>query len=200
MKYSYLLPIAVLVFAAACSDTATSPTSPGGPLFLTAGSYPVGGVSTLVAAGTPSGGHIQSGAPIFCVVEANQSITCGSTSTNNGSYSINGIGHTNATALLSFNYSGTVTCTNKGGNLVEVKTQFPSTSSSGTLTPSKNGSILVPELSSSRPSDNQFEQQAVCPNGNWTKNLDDASVTLVSFTYTLVFDGFSTAAITISSS
>src|SRR5438445_407282 len=75
MRSSALIPIAVLAFAAACSDTATDPTSVGRPLFsVSAGTF--GNVTTLNAGGTPSGGHIRSGGPVFCVVASDLSITC----------------------------------------------------------------------------------------------------------------------------
>src|SRR3989442_12601963 len=84
MRSKHLIPIAVLAFAAACSDTATSPTSVGRPLFsVSPGTF--GNVTTLNAGGTPSGGHIQSGGPVFCVVASDLSITC----SGSGSYQIN---------------------------------------------------------------------------------------------------------------
>ena len=56
----------------------------------------------------------------------------------------------------------------------------------------KNGRLVVPALSTGGqvPSDAAFIAQAVCPNGNWTKELPDSDPTLTSFTYTLRFIGF----------
>ena len=195
MRSKHLIPIAVLAFAAACSDTATSPTSAGRPLFaVSPGTF--GNVTTLNAGGTPSGGHIQSGGPVFCVVGSDLSVTC----SGSGSYQINGIGNTNGNASLSATYSATVDCTNKGGNLVEVKSQTTSgPTSTGTLR-AKNGSITVPQISTGTPTAADFFAQATCPNGNWRKSLAGGSATLESFTYTLTFVGFSTPAITIASS
>jgi hypothetical protein len=192
MRAKHLIPIAVLAFAAACSDTATSPTSAGGPLFaVSAGTF--GNVTTLSAGGTPSGGHIQSGGPINCVVDVNLTVTCSGA----GSYQINGIGNTNGTASLSATYSATVDCTNRGGNLVEVKSQTTSgPASTGTLR-AKNGSITVPQISTGTPSNANFFAQATCPNGNWHKSLAGGSATLESFTYTLIFVGFGTPAVSI---
>jgi hypothetical protein len=190
MRSSKLIPIAVLAFAVACSDTATNPTSVDGPLFaVSPGST---GPATLNAAGTPSGGHLQSGS-IFCTVGSDLSITCSST----GTYQINGIGNTNANAVLSATYSATVDCTNKGGNLVEVKsTAETAPASTGTLR-AKNGSLTVTQISTSAPTAQQFFASATCPNGNWTKSLAGGSVTLESYTYTLTFVGFSTPAVSI---
>jgi hypothetical protein len=193
MRSTLLIPVAVLAFGMACSDTATSPTSVGQPLFaLSAGAS--FGPGVLNAAGTPSGGHLQSGS-IFCVVGSDLSITC-----STAEYKINGIGNTNANALLDANYSATVDCTNKGGNLVEVKSQ-PETApaSSGTLR-AKNGSLTVTPITTSAPTAQQFFAAATCPNGNWTKSLAGGSVTLESFTYTLTFVGFATPAVSLSGS
>jgi hypothetical protein len=194
MKSTNFIPIAVLAFAVACSDSATSPTSVGGPvLAISPGSF--GNVTTLNAAGAPGGGHIQTGGPVFCLVNAALVVTCA----GGGAYEISGIGNTNGNATLSATYSATVDCTNKGGNLVEVKSQ-PQTApaSTGSLR-AKNGRLTVPQLSSSAPSQQQFFAAATCPNGNWTKSLADDPV-LESFTYTLTFVGFSTPAISIAGS
>ena len=194
MQYARFVPIAMLAFAVACSDTATSPTSVGGPLFaVSAGTF--GEVTTLNAAGAPGGGHIQTGGPVTCIVNVALVVTCNGA----GAYEISGIGNTNGNATLSATYSATVDCTNKGGNLVEVKSQ-PQTApaSTGSLR-AKNGRLTVPQLTSSAPSQQQFFAAATCPNGNWTKSLADDPI-LESFTYTLTFVGFGTPAISISSS
>jgi len=192
MRSTHLMPIAMLAFAAACSDTTTSPTSVDRPTFLvTAGSY----AGTLNTSNTPGGGHLQSGS-INCVVGSDLSITCSS-----GAYQINGIGHTNATATLVSSYSATVDCTNKGGNLVEVKSTAQSAPvSSGPIPSSKNGSLVVQPISTSGPSTATLLAAATCPNGNWTKTLAGGTVTLESFTYTLTFAGFSFPAVSISAS
>jgi hypothetical protein len=196
MRSTKLIPIAVLAFAVACSDTATSPTSVGGPLFaLSPGTF--GNVTTLNAAGAPGGGHIQTGGPVFCTVASDLSVTC----SGSAAYEISGIGNTNGNATLSASYSATVDCTNKGGNLVEVKSQ-PQTSptSTGSLR-AKNGRLTVPQLSTSTPTQQQFLAGATCPNGNWSKSLAGGSVTLESFTYSLTFVGFeATPAISIAGS
>jgi len=196
MRPARLIPFAVLALAvAACSDTTTSPASVERPLFaVSPGTF--GSVTTLSAGGTPSGGHIQSGGPINCVVGADLSVTC----SGSGSYQINGIGNTNGNASLSATYSATVDCTNKGGNLVEVKSQTTGApASTGTLR-AKNGSITVPQISAGTPTDADFFAQATCPNGNWRKSLAGGSATLESFTYTLTFVGFSTPAVSIAGS
>jgi hypothetical protein len=186
MKSAYLVPIALLAFAAACSDTATSPTSVDRPLFSVGAGFVPG---TLDAANTPSGGHLQSGTIGCTVAPTTFSITC-------SSYRINGIGHTNATLLLTANYTATIDCTNNGGNLVESHTVAGFNVSSGpvTLTASKNGSLSVPGASVSASSAPQ-----VCPNPNWTPSIRSGTIVLNSFSYTLTFAGFSSAAVTIAS-
>ena len=193
MRSIHLIPLAVLAFAAACSDTATSPTSVGGPLFAVSPGD-VGNVTTLNAAGTASGAHIQSGAPIFCTVASDLSVTC----SGPGDYQINGVGNTNATASLDATYEATVDCTNKGGNLVEVKSQAAGAGATDLTLKSKNGHLTVTQITASRPTDAAFTAAATCPNGNWRKSLAPGDPTLVSFTYTLTFAGFSTPAISIS--
>jgi hypothetical protein len=194
MRSTLLIPVAVLAFGVACSDTATSPTSVERPLFaVSPGTF--GDVSTLNAAGTPSGGHIQTGGNVTCIVGVDGSVTC----SGNGPYEISGIGNTNANATLSAFYSATVDCTNKGGNLVEVKSQpGAATASTGNLR-AKNGRLTVPVISTSAPSAQQFFAAATCPNGNWSKSLASDPV-LESFSYALTFVGFSTPAISISGS
>jgi hypothetical protein len=198
MQANRLIPIAVLAFAVACSDTATSPTlSPvGGPLFaVDAGTYPsASGVTTLDAGGTPSGGHIQTGSPVTCVVELDLDVIC----SGNGPYEISGLGNTNGTATLTVDYSATVNCTNKGGNLVEVKSHVTDAGATTGNLRTKNGRLTVPVLTGSTPTDEEFEDQADCPNGNWTPSVAPGDPTLESFEYDLTFAGFGTAAILIS--
>lgn len=195
MRYARLIPMAVFGLAAACSDTATSPTSAGGPLFaLSPGNF--GNVTTLNAGGSPNGGHIQTGGPVFCLVDAFLNVFC----SGDGDYEIAGIGNTNAVATLDVSYSATVDCTNKGGKLVPVKSSLQSAPiTTGELSPT-NGRLTVPQLSSSIPADQDFLDAATCPNGNWTKTLAPGDPTLESFEYDVTFVGFGTAAILISAS
>lgn len=197
MRLIRLMPMAVLTvaFSVACSDTATSPTSVPGPLLVVApGNY--GNVTTLNAGGTPSGGHIQTGGPVFCLVDVDLNVFCSGA----GAYEVAGIGNTNAQATLNVSYSAVVDCTNHGGKLVPVKSSLQSAPiTTGQLSP-QNGRLTVPQLSSSIPSDQAFLNAATCPNGNWTKSLAPGDPTLESFSYDLTFAGFVTAAIFISAS
>ncbi len=131
----------------------------------------------------PNGAHYASGsAEPQCTLNSTQDVSCTGTT-------IGGVGNTNATAILSATYSGTVQCRNRGGQIVEVKTQTTEATSSGTLRPSRNGQLVVPPLSTTAPTAQELENQATCPNGNWTKVLL-AGPTLTGFVYTVTFAGF----------
>lgn len=130
----------------------------------------------------PNGAHFATAEPVCTVDQATQDVSCtGAT--------IGGVGHTNATAILSATYSGTVQCTNHGGQIVEVKTKSTEATSSGTLRPSRNGQLVVPPLSTTAPTTQELLSAATCPNGNWSKQLI-AGPTLTGFVYTVTFAGF----------
>jgi hypothetical protein len=138
----------------------------------------------------PNGTHVQTGTP-GCIV-VGTTVTC-------ASFELAGVGNTDAEASLSASYSAMVDCTNKGGKLVPVKTQaVPASDSTGQIEP-KNGRLTIPELSVSAPSTQAFLDAATCPNGNWTKSLQDGTPTLDSWTYTVSFDGFTGNYLTITS-
>ena len=145
--------------------------------------------TTFNAAAAPSGTHVQTGTPTCSVTTG--AVTC-------SPYELAGVGNADAQALLVANYTATVQCRNRGGQIVEVKSQVTgATATTGRLR-SKNGRLVVPELSSSpAPSEAQFEASATCPNGNWTKEVLEGTIALSSFTYTLSFVGFTGAYITI---
>jgi hypothetical protein len=144
--------------------------------------------TTFNPAAAPTGTHVQTGSPT-CTVSG-LSVSC-------GSYELAGVGHTNATATLSVTYSATVVCINGGGNPSDGQHQGSFTQSTSTpqLSP-KNGRLTVPALSSTAPTEQQFLAQQTCPNPNWTPTVP-GGITLSSFTYTLTFQGFSGAYITI---
>lgn len=137
----------------------------------------------------PAGAHYRQGfgEPV-CTVDG-ASISCTGTE-------IGGVGNTDADLVLSASYGATVQCRNKGGQVVEVKTQFTTTSSSDSDTRVRNGTLTVSPVSLSAPSDQTFLNRASCPNGNWSKELvGDPAIT--SFSYTLTFHGYTESAIVI---
>jgi hypothetical protein len=136
------------------------------------------------AANAPGSSHLTSGSP-SCTVNADRSISC-------SAYVLGGVGHTNATVSLVANYSATIDCTNKGGNLVESHTSNFAADSTASVASTKNGQLSVPAQSVS-----PFGAPQVCPNPNWTPSIRGGTVTLNSFTYTLTFAGFNSPYITI---
>lgn len=146
--------------------------------------------TSINPAAAPTGTHFQVGTAT-CSVSSTGLVTC-------SSYELAGVGNANATATLTATYSATVQCRNHGGQIVEVKSQLTTApTTSGNLSP-KNGRLLVPSLTSSpAPTAADFEAQATCPNGNWTKETLAGSIVLSSFTYTLHFAGFTGNYITI---
>lgn len=110
---------------------------------------------------------------------------------------IGGVGNTDADLLLSVSYSATVTCTNKGGKTVDVKTQITTGGSSDKDTDLRNGTLYVSLIEVSGPSDATFTDRATCPNGNWTKQLVEGSPSITGYKYTLTFKGYLDPAITV---
>ncbi len=154
--------------------------------FSTAASAAI--TTNINPANAPTGTHLQSGT-IGCSVDpATQLVTC-------STFELAGVGNANATGALDTTYSATG---NHGGQIVPVKSSVQTAPvTTGSLSP-KNGRLSVPSLTSSPvPTAADFEAQATCPNGNWTKELLNGSITLSSFTYTLTFAGFTGAYITI---
>ena len=125
------------------------------------------------SANAPGSSHLTSGT-VQCVVNDARDVNC------------------SAAVSLTANYSATIDCTNKGGNLVESHTSLFSDSSDATVTSSRNGQLSVPAQSVSG-----FGAPQVCPNPNWTPTIRGGTLTLESFTYTLTFAGFTSPYITI---
>jgi len=176
MKRLGIITAFALLLLALTASAASAAVAPGtyGP---NAGSFN--------PANAPGSSHLTSGSP-SCTVNADLSISC-------SAYVLGGVGHTNADVNLTANYSATINCTNHGGNLVEVHSTTFSTNSGGTLTSSKNGQLSVPAVSAQ-----PFSAPQVCPNPNWTPSIAPGTLVLNSFSYTLTFNGFTSAYITIS--
>jgi hypothetical protein len=149
------------------------------------------GTPVFNEAAAPRGTHLQTGTPSCSFAADGLTVIC-------SSYELAGVGNTNATATLETTYSATVDCRNRGGNIVEVKAQLETVpATTGELEP-KNGRLTVPSLTSAPvPSAGQFEALAECPNPNWTKITRTGTIALESSIYTLTFEGFEGAFITI---
>jgi hypothetical protein len=168
----------VLVAAMAFPAAASAAVSPG-TYTPTADSFN--------SANAPGSSHLTSGSP-SCTVNADLSINC-------SAYVLGGVGHTNADVALTADYTAIVDCFNPGNNpnnpIESHETTFSPTDAD-TVTSSRNGQLAVPTESVS------FAGAPVgCPNPNWTPTIRPGSVTLLSFTYTLTFAGFSSPYITI---
>lgn len=137
----------------------------------------------------PSGAHIQSGTP-GCQCNPDGSTSC-------SGFQICGVGKTNAIGSLSSDFSATVQCQNKGGNIVDVKTQTITASDNTGSLQVRHGCLTVPQLETTVPSDQKFLNAATCPNKNWMKILEDGSISS-SFTYSVTFHGFSCPFVTFS--
>ncbi len=136
----------------------------------------------------PGSSHVRSGSP-SCTVSLDLSVDC-------SAYVLGGVGHTNADVALEAEYTATIDCNNPGNNRnnpIESHTAAFSASDSATVTSSRNGQLRVPTQSVS-----PFDAPQVCPNSNWVPEIREGTLELVSFTYTLTFDGFDAAYITIS--
>ena len=176
MKRLGIITAFALLLLALTASAASAAVAPGtyGP---NAGSFN--------PANAPGSSHLTSGSP-SCTVNPDLSIDC-------SAYVLGGVGHTNADVNLTANYSATINCTNHGGNLVEVHSTNFAASNSTTVSSTKNGQLSVPTRSVS-----PFSAPQVCPNPNWTPSIAPGTLVLNSFTYTLTFNGFTSAYITIS--
>ncbi|KAI5464988.1 hypothetical protein BGZ63DRAFT_421973 [Mariannaea sp. PMI_226] len=129
-----------------------------------------------------SGAHLGSGSSPTC--------TCQGTAVTCNSFKICGIGNANANILLQAGFVATVQCKNKGGQIVEVKTQTVTASGTGRASNPKNGCLVIPSVTANAPSAADFTANAVCPNPNWKKLLEAGSQEPTDFTYEVTFVGF----------
>jgi hypothetical protein len=138
----------------------------------------------------PQGTHVQTGTPSCAFASDGLTVVC-------SSFELAGVGNVDATATLTTVYSATINCTNRGGELVEVHSQAVTTSTTtGEISP-VNGRLTIPSLTSDTPTEAEILAQADCPNRNWTPSVEPGSITLVSSVYTVTFEGFTGAYITI---
>lgn len=134
----------------------------------------------------PGSSHLSRGTP-SCTVNADLSIDC-------SAFTLGGVGHTNADLVLSANYRFDFVCNNPAGgknrnNEIEPHSANFTDSAAVNIPSSKNGQLSVPTISA-----DMDDFSASCPNGNWELV---GTPQLVSFSYTLTFDGFNSPYITI---
>ena len=185
MKRLAVLPMIALVLSACSEGTTTTGLAPSStPSFLT----------VFSSSTAPSGAHYANGSfePI-CTVDG-VVVECSGTQ-------INGVGNTNANLNLSVAYLAIVDCRNNGGKIVPVKAQLTAANAVTLGLASKNGALVVPAIATSEddlPTAEEFEAQAVCPNGNWTREAREESIGTSGFLYRLTFVGFGSPVISIS--
>jgi hypothetical protein len=139
----------------------------------------------------PGGAHYRQGSvePVCTINPDDNSVSCTGTT-------IGGVGNTNADLNLITTVSANLTCTNKGGNVVEPHSGTFSDSVDADLTPNRNGQIVVGAVETDPITDADILRDFTCPNGkNWTDAI--AGTPTTSFSYTLTFDGFTEPAIEI---
>jgi hypothetical protein len=163
-----------------------------GGLAVTLGAFsltvaPVQAASSLPNA--PSGAHYANGSGEPVCTPDGFTVSCTGTQ-------IAGVGNTHAVVSLSVTSTFSGRCHNPGINskIVEPFSKADTSSSSEGLTPSKNGRLVVPALSATATSSQEFLEGFSCPNPNWTPELTGV---VVSWSYTLTFDGFSEPAISL---
>jgi hypothetical protein len=142
-------------------------------------------VRTIDDANAPSGTHLQTGT-IGCSVGTDDvTVTC-------STFELAGVGHTNANLHYEANYTAIVDCFNPGNpsnrnNPIESHVASFSDVRDIALTSSKNGRLRVPGVSSGPET---VVDEATCPNPNWDPVIRAGTLELVSFTYSLTFEGF----------
>ena len=142
----------------------------------------------------PSGAHYRQGSaePVCTTstVPTTGAITVSCTGTT-----IGGVGNTNADLLLAVSGTADFVCHNPGNaNIVEPHSGSVSETTSTTLTPSRNGTLVVPAQSVTI-SPEEAAAQFTCPNPNWREEFTGFSA--LSYSYTLTFAGFTAPAISL---
>jgi hypothetical protein len=135
----------------------------------------------------PSGAHYRNGfaQPVCSTNQVTDTVSCTGTT-------IGGVGNTAATVSLSVTATANLTCTNRGGNLVEPHSSTVTDTTSAREFPSRNGQIIIDPISE-RITAGDVTGAFTCPNPNWTERVQ--SITVTGFTYTVTFDGFTQPAI-----
>jgi hypothetical protein len=143
-------------------------------------------------ANAPSGAHYAQGSAEPVCTLSGLTVTCTGTQ-------IAGVGNTNATQTLAVTSTFTGTCSNPAGannpnNPIEPFTEAETTTTSNQLLPNRNGTLVVPAISATATSSEEFLATFECPNPQWEATV---ASTDVSFLYTLTFAGETAPAISI---
>jgi hypothetical protein len=135
----------------------------------------------------PSGAHYRQGfaEPVCTENETTNTVSCSGTT-------IGGVGNTNADVSLSVTAQADLTCTNRGGNLVEPHSSTVTDTNTDVAFSSRNGQIVIDPISETI-TEGDVERAFTCPNRNWTEDVQ--SITITDFTYSVTFAGFDDPAI-----
>ena len=130
----------------------------------------------------PSGAHFAKGSsePVCTVNQATDTVSCTGTT-------LGGVGNTNALVELSVDATANLTCTNRGGNLVEPHSTTITDTTTADAVSSRNGQITFRPISE-QITEGEVEREFTCPNPNWREDVQ--SITITGFTYEVTFAGF----------
>jgi hypothetical protein len=137
----------------------------------------------------PEGAHFAKGAGEPVCTVSGLTVSCTGTA-------IEGVGHTDATVTLDVTSTISGVCHNPGVNskIVEPFSKSITTETSANLFPTRNGRLDVPLESATGTGSDEFLATFTCPNPNWTPEVTS---NVLTFIYTLTFDGFPGPFITI---
>ena len=139
--------------------------------------------ATTNFANAPSGAHYAKGAgEPLCTYTGATTVSCTGTA-------IQGVGNTNAVVRLDVTSTFTGVCQNPGSKskVVDPFTESETTTSTATLSPSRNGRLDVGPRAATATTSDEFEEEFTCPNENWEPVVTGSAI---SFVYTLTFAGF----------
>jgi hypothetical protein len=155
-------------------------------------------VSTLVAfsasaalavtnfGNAPSGAHYRQGSA-EPVCTSTTVPTTGAITVSCGGTQIGGVGNTNADLSLTVAGTANFVCHNPGNeNIVDPHSASVDETTSATLVPSRNGTLIVPSQTVTITPE-EAAAQFECPNPNWREEFTGFSE--LSFTYSLTFVG-----------
>jgi len=146
-------------------------------------------VTTVNLDNAPQGAHFARGATAPICTVTGTTVTCTGTA-------IEGVGNTNATVQLDVTSTISGVCHNPGVNsqIVEPFSESVTTSTSSTLTSTRNGRLVVPAQTTTGTSTEDFLETFECPNPNWEPEVTS---NVLSYEYSLTFAGFTEPAILI---
>ncbi len=146
-------------------------------------------VTTVDLANAPKGTRFAPGTPQPTCTVSGVEVGC-------TSHGLLGVGTTSAEALLWVTWTATIQCKDEAGQVVQVSPNEEEDGAIAHLEP--NGRLVVPVLATSSGFiEGHYAEIATCPNEEWIPGVVRGSITVIGFTYTLTFEGFTEPAITV---